>query len=234
MGTPAASPTPISTEAETTAGCEPVAFVMINGKSSTRHTVDSCRAEGELTLPEDASPALDNWVSCGPGANPMAWSGDGTDLLYITDYYYSGHGEIHVLDIATGAVRLLAGSYALVDAASGETVGQGCTEVDECHPGEIRDGQITFINSRNPRWSPDGAEIAFETMAFDASNNKAPIFHTFLINRDGSDIRALTDPQAADLLATWAEGPIAPDYRLPLDFESSVDGLDVGCVAPIS
>ena len=151
--------------------------------------------------------------------------------MYIADYYYSGHGEIHILETEDGSVRVLTPSYALLNTASGSVVKGGCTEPGECHPAEIRDGQITFINSRNPRWSPDGGQIAFESMGFDAANGNAPIYHTFQMNANGSDIRALTERQAMELSAAWSRDVRPPETPPQIDYESTVEGLRIGCVA---
>jgi hypothetical protein len=144
------------------------------------------------------------------------------------DYSGAGHGEIRVLDASSGAVMVLTPSYTMLDAATGHVVKASCAYPDECHPGEIKDGQITFVNSRNPRWSPDGAEILFESMFFDTANQNQPSFRHFVMKGDGPDIRALSKDDAAALARAW--GPAAAGGR-PLDYQSSDPGVKVQCSA---
>jgi hypothetical protein len=162
------------------AGCAPpqpapacggtFAFVMTTEgvKSANLHLAAACRG-GPLMLPDDAGPALDGWVSCDradPSTFP-AWSPDGSRLLYVSDYYYSGHGEVRVLDVSTRTARVLAPSYIMLDAATGQVVKQNCANPDECHFSEIRDGQVR-ITRRYPFHGEERIiQFSTETLEFE-------------------------------------------------------------------
>lgn len=233
--TPGPSPTPTAGPSPT-ASLPPVAplacsgtmaYVMGNGKAGELHMVDGCGATA-LLLPDDADPPIDFWVVCDPNATlpDLMWSPDGKSLVYATDYYYSGHGEVHVLKADTRSVFALTPSYTMLDADSGKVVKPNCADPAACHPGVIKDGQITFINSRNPRWSPDGTEILFESMIFDTANQNQPAFRSFRMAAGGGKIRALTDDEAAALTAQWGKPSASPANFNPQISDPSVK---VGC-----
>jgi hypothetical protein len=143
--TPSVPPTPGPSPTATLPDVPPVtcsgtfAYVMTVNGLGELHVVQACNVSS-LSLPDDAGPALDNWVECKADAQPpsLQWSPDGTHLLYVSDFSGAGHGEIHVLSTSTGHVVSL-------------TTG----------------GQVTLVDSSRPHWSPDGSQIAFDATTAD-------------------------------------------------------------------
>jgi hypothetical protein len=88
---------------------------------------------------------------------------------------------------------------------------------------------VTFVNSQNSHWSPDGAQIMFESMFFDSTKQNAPAYRTFIMNSDGADIKSLTDQEEAALTLSWAEqaGPRLshPSFK----YQTTSPGIHVGC-----
>lgn len=152
-----------------------------------------------------------------------AWSPDGRRLAFLSDR--SGNFEIHVMDIATGAVKQLTNSiavdgYAVVPAWSPDgrhiayelaLQGQGRhiyvmeatgkrnrPLVKTLVPAVL---EKTFMSHR-PRWSPDGEHLLYNEREFDDGPNlfKRVANRLIICRRDGSYPRVLAIPE------TWRVG----------------------------
>ena len=230
--TPGPSPTPTLPDVPPIQCAGTFAYVLTTTQGSELHVVDACDAIS-LSLPDDAGPALDIWVNCQADAQPpsLAWSPDGARLVYVSDYGGVGHGELHLLAKGSSVPAVLTPSYALLDAASGKIVKTGCTDPAQCHPALIQGGQVTFINSRNPHWSPDSKQIGFDSMGFDAASSNAPVYRHFVMNADGTAIRALSDADAAALDQTWKQNMPIGHNTPKFNAQVTGTGVTLGCVA---
>ena len=102
-------PTPAATTSPLPSG--QIAILTASGKSGELHIID-LDSDAPAPYSLDASTLRIGWVST------ISCSPDGDKVALGTDYYYSGHGEIHALD-ADGAIHTLIPSGERLAAATG-------------------------------------------------------------------------------------------------------------------
>ena len=77
----------------------------------------------------------------------------------------------------------------------------------QSNPGTLIAGRFYFINSTAAHWSPDGTEIAFQSMYFTHSDQVgiAPTaYDIFVMDQDGANIRNLTQQQGDNQFMAWS------------------------------
>ncbi len=172
------------------------------------------------------------------------WAPDGRSLAFLSDR--SGAFEIHVMDIATGAVRQLTDSAAVGGYATGPAWSPDGRQIayQMSLPGQGRHIYLmdatgkrnrplvkalvpailgkTFM-SHHPRWSPDGDYLLYNEREFDVGPDmfKRVANRLIIRRRDGSHPRVLAVP------ATWWVGGVcwAADGTAVL-----FDGIENGLV----
>ena len=173
-----------------------------------------------------------------------AWSPDGRSLAFVSAR--SGDFEIHVMDIATGAVKQLTDSTAVGGYATGPAWSPDGRQIayQMSLPGQGRHIYLmdatgernrplvkalvpavlgkTFM-SHHPRWSPDGEYLLYTEREFDDGPDlfKRVANRLIIRRRDGSHPRVLAIPE------TWRVGGVcwAADGTAVL-----FDGIENGLV----
>lgn len=208
-------------------------FAMQSGQAADLYMADAC--QGQAIRTEQAA-RIGSWVACDPAsAANVAWSPDGARLAYITDPNYTGMSEVVVVDVASGASRVLAPAHALVDSATGAVIKQDChcdlngCVVDpdtQCQPANLVNGKVMFLSSRRPVWSPDGTQIVFESLYFTTdAEGRYPVqaYAYFAVNADGSSIVRLADEEGQALATSWQgqtylDSTLAPAFNYEVAF----------------
>lgn len=214
------------------AGCTgKLAFMMTTTKSSGLYAANVCQGTS-LVLPDNSGPALDNSVYCDHStrSDRIAWSPDGTRLLYVVYENFGLMAEVRVVDVATKTITSLTPPHIVTNAATGKAMTQICLLPDECVPGESDDGQKTFIDVKNHIWSPDGAQIAFQPSYIITTGSHKVLYQDYVVvNSDGTNARALSADEYTKLLATWSAHETPTPTAPQIDIKKPPINVDVGC-----
>lgn len=157
---------------------------------------------GEILVVKDGAftqidPATGNVVTGNGVALPVAhsvsdfaWSADGMDLAYATNCY------VQVVDVATGASRLIMNGAAHCslawspDSSRIAVAHDGMIELIDPEGGN-RSTLVELVgNIVQPAWSPDGQRIAFQVISGYGPGERS----LYVIDRDGSHLTDLLGP----------------------------------------
>jgi TolB protein len=134
-----------------------------------------------------------------------AWSPDGKFVAMTLSK--DGNPEIHVLNVATGAIRRLTNHWGIDTEPSWAPTGREIAFVSErlgtaqifvmdAEGTNVR--RVTFAGGFNtqPRWSPKGDQIVY--------TSRLGTHDLWIVSPDGSNPRRLTEGQGSNESASWA------------------------------
>jgi TolB protein len=156
------------------------------------------------------------------------WSPDGRHIVFISDR--DGHLQLYLMDADGSRQRRLTRAadidYAPNFSPKGDQVvfmsrAEQASMVHDLYvvrtdgTGRTRLTSDESVNSASPRWSPDGKKILFERstvikkyyrdMSKDELARMRSSLELFVMNRDGSGVRNLTNNQSRDCCAQWSK-----------------------------
>jgi Tol biopolymer transport system component len=182
-------------------------------------------AGATLARAQEAGPCERQWTSPVPFYQSVAWSPDGSRIVFsaVTTSWEEGYGIFLVNVDGSGLTRIDTGGAAAlypVFSPAGSRIayssrhdGNADVSVIELDGSEAT--RLTQLEASDgyPSWSPDGARIAFHS-------NRDGNYEIYVMNADGSNPVRLTDHPADDYNPAWS-----PDGSL-IAFDSDRDGTE--------
>jgi Tol biopolymer transport system component len=191
--TPAPTPTPVMSPTPF-GGAQHILFraAMAGSKGQDISAINNDGSDSELRLPPVS------W------ARKPVWSPDGGKIAILSDYYYSGHGELYIADIFGNYDEFADIGYqyswspdsrriAFVKADEKEIF---VLDIDGQDIQQLTDGDL-FIDG--PAWSPDGNRIAFY-----ATSEQDRDGEIYVLSLDDKRIRQLTTNDRFDFYPHWS------------------------------
>jgi Tol biopolymer transport system component len=147
----------------------------------------------------------------GPEFDP-SWSPDGRRIAYRDSRHgINRNDEIYVMNADGTHARNLTRSpyneWSPSWSSDGELIAFYSGELFVMRPDGSRARPITRVEGEYPAWSPDGQQVAFMS-AQPGARGGDPNYDVFVMNRDGSRLRQLTDWPGEDGWPAWS-----PDGR---------------------
>src|SRR6266487_5686107 len=137
------------------------------------------------------------------------WSPDGTRVAYRDSRHgINNNDEIYVVNADGSGRRNLTRSYSNDWGPAWSPDGRliafsSDVQLYVMRPDGTHRRRITDIEAEYPSWSPDGRRIAFMSAQPDARGSD-PNYDVFVVNRDGSGLKQLTDWPGEDGWPAWS------------------------------
>jgi hypothetical protein len=235
-----ATPTPPSTAPALRPGGS-IAFIgMVNKARSCFRSKTSCPTARLSVVGSDGRGAHELFPDGMTSQGDVAWSSDGTRLLYSDDgkLYVTDAGGSPPLAVDTGCSSPCWGDSQVAFSRDGRSIAfvrgsdNGSTQIATM---DLATGRVSELRSTAsdataaPRWSPDGKEIVFFRFGEKDSGGPVPprLSAVWVVDADGESLRQLSPARLPAQNPDWS-----PDGSRILFLSPNGDGQDVYTMAP--
>jgi TolB protein len=179
----------------------PIALSSLHGQIAYSHAnqIWIARADGSHARPLTGGR--------GPKIDP-SWAPGGHQIAYRDSRHgFNRNDELYVIDAdgrrAMNITRSPENEWSPSWSPDGGLIAYYSGELWAMRPDGTHAHAITDVEGEYPAWSPDGTKLAFMSGAPDARGID-PNYDVFVVNRDGSGLRRLTDWPGEDGYPAWS------------------------------